>query len=157
MRKVLEYRFRVSGYPEPWWAILSWSVNLRNDLSFLNTLYLLLEFPHVAFFFSPLWHHEDAHKQQRLAVGRTGIPWQLESNKKLTGRVPCPRKAKIARRQTGLQCISQAVLNSQDKDDNELLQVRPEMSWKPRRKTPVCSPFTASSTLWSHQNLTTTK
>lgn len=90
-------------------------------------------------FFPPLWHHEDALKQQRLAVGRTRIPWQLESNKKLTGRVPCPRKTKIARRQTGLQCISQAVLNTQDKDDNELLQVRPEMSWKPRRETLLCA------------------
>lgn len=69
---------------------------------------------------------------------RTRIPWQVESNKKLTGRVPCPRKTKIARRQTGLQCISQDVLNTQDKDDNELLQVRPEMSWKPRRERLPC-------------------
>lgn len=68
----------------------------------------------------------------------TRIPWQLKSKKKLTGRVPCPRKTKIARRQTGLQCISQAVLNTQDKDDNELLQVRPEMSWKARRERLRC-------------------
>lgn len=88
----------------------------------------------MSLFFPPLWHHKDALKQQRFVVGMTRIPWQLESNKKLTGRVPCPRKTKIARSQTGLQCISQAVLNTQDKDVNELLQVGPEMSWKARRE-----------------------
>lgn len=138
MRKALEYRCKMSSYPEPRWAIFSWSVNYSSDLSFFNALYLLLEFLYVSIFFSPLWHHEAALKQQRLAVGRSRIPWQVASNKKLTGRVPCPRKTKIARRQTGLQCISQAVLNTQNKDDNELLQVRPEMSWKPRRERLPC-------------------
>lgn len=132
MRKALAYRCRVSSCPEPLWAIFPWSVNHRNDLSFLNTEYLLLEFLYIAILFFLLFGITRMHSSSR--VGRTRIPWQLESNQKLTGRVPCPRKTKIARRQTGLQCISQAVLNTQDKDDNELLQVRPEMSWKPRRE-----------------------
>lgn len=47
--------------------------------------------------------------------------------------VLCSRKTKIARTQTGLQWISRAVLNTYNKDDNTLLQVRPEVSWQPRR------------------------
>lgn len=91
------------------------------------------------FFFFSFLASQGCTQAAELAVGRTRIPWQLESNKKLTGRVPCPRKTKIARRQTGLQYIRQAVLNTQDKDDNELLQVRPEMSWKLRRERLLCA------------------
>lgn len=70
--------------------------------------------------------------------------------------VPCPRKTKIARRQTGLQRISRAVFNTQDKDDNKLGQVRPEVSWQPRRgrlysMQPITAPSTPCSKSHDHQ------
>lgn len=116
MRKALEYRCRAPGYPEPRWAIFSWSVNYRIYLK--NTLYLLLVFLYVPlifcsfgvfFFFTPrVLSITRMHSKQRHAVVRD--PLAAGEQQEAYRWAPCPRKTKIARWQTGLQCISRPVL-----------------------------------------------
>jgi len=73
------------------------------------------------------------HSKQTDAVVQDKDPPAAGEQQEAYRWVPCPKKTKIARRQTGLRRISGAVLNTEDKDDNKLLQVRPGASWQPRR------------------------